>query len=120
MSTKKLTPLEVLKLREARLKIGAEALTAVVYEDCKYLYSHIGPLLGDAALDAVSAKMPPFVQTLMNRRQPWQEQQEAPSPLNLLAAGALEIAPFLLCLGKSKLAHFALGLLAKQFLKKKS
>ncbi|MDR0834566.1 MAG: hypothetical protein LBN93_10370 [Candidatus Symbiothrix sp.] len=119
MSTKKLTPLEVLKKQEARLKIGVSALTEVVHEDCRYLYSHIGPLLGDSALDAVSSKMPPIVQSLMNRRQPWQEQPEPQSPLTLLAAGALEIAPFLLGFGKGKVARFALGLLAKRILKKK-
>ncbi|GHT05698.1 hypothetical protein AGMMS49525_13290 [Bacteroidia bacterium] len=117
MSTKKLTPLEVLKQREARLKTDAESLIEVVQDDFCYLYSHIGPLLGNAALDAISTKMPPFVQMLMNR-QPARQEQEAPSPLNLLAAGVLELAPLLLSFGKHKLAGFLLGQVAQRLFKK--
>ena len=61
MSSKKLTPLEVLLKHKQRLQAKSDNLTDSLEENYEYLQQNFFPLLGESAVSAVVSKFSPAV-----------------------------------------------------------
>lgn len=67
MSATNLTPLDILKRRKIRLLVKAEALTDILEENMMYLQDNAVPLVSESAMDTITSKMPPFIQSLLGK-----------------------------------------------------
>lgn len=112
MSADKRSPLERLQRQKIRLQVKSDALYDSMEENFNYLKDNAGSLVGEAAADAVLAKMPPFVQQLFPRAR--EKDAHSSGIASTLMAGiadkAADIVPFFV---KGKKAFF-LTLLLKQ------
>ncbi len=117
MNSTNLSPLENLRRRKVRLSIKSDALVDALEDNFAYLQENIVPLVSKTAMEAVSSKMPPFVQHLIGRKKEREESFCTSSKFSGIAESAINLIPFFLKGGKGLILTFLLSQLKKRLFK---
>lgn len=113
MNNKKPSSIEALHKRKIQLQVKSDALTGVLDDNFQYLQDNLGSLLGQATVDAVSSKLPPFVQNLLGKKKETHQTASSPLAMNIHKYGdvidkGLDMVPFFMKGAKGVIASFLL------------